>query len=112
MSAITREECSRVLGYVLTLNSFLTRNSALLCCTGEANALSAERRSLEALKALVAHSCQVLGLWRVLCEHSVPEVLRSLPSPIREQLVAARFKHLICAGQQLCSALINAIINQ
>jgi len=28
-----------------------------------------EKRSLDSLKMFVAHTCEVLGMWRILCEH-------------------------------------------
>jgi nuclear pore complex protein Nup155 len=42
-----------------------------------------EKHSLDALKAFVAHTCEVLGMWRVLCEHQFHVVADTL-TKVRE----------------------------
>jgi nuclear pore complex protein Nup155 len=42
-----------------------------------------EKRSLDALKVFVAHTCEVLGMWRILCEHQF-HVVADVLSKVRE----------------------------
>jgi nuclear pore complex protein Nup155 len=37
-----------------------------------------EKRSLDSLKAFMAHACEVLGMWRILCEHQFHVIVNVL----------------------------------
>lgn len=38
-----------------------------------------EKHSLDALSMLVDHSCQVLGLWKIMCEHQFHVITDTMP---------------------------------
>lgn len=41
-----------------------------------------ERNSLDALKVFVTHTCEVLGLWKILCENQLNNIVNSLSKVI------------------------------
>ncbi|PSN41988.1 Nuclear pore complex protein 155 [Blattella germanica] len=71
-----------------------------------------EKRSLDSLKAFVAHTCEVLGMWRILCEHQFHIIASVLAKELQNQLQQMTFRNLILEGHELCSALISSLINR
>ena len=70
-----------------------------------------ERHSLVLLQQLLSQSLQVLGLWRVVCDHQCHAVVKLL-SPDEQNLIRGiYFRDLILslAGRELCSRLIQVI---
>jgi hypothetical protein len=57
-----------------------------------------EKRSLDALKAFVAHTCEVLGMWRILCEHQF-HVIADMLSKVRQQRGGEGSEHVQCAAR-------------
>jgi len=37
-----------------------------------------ERNSLDALKVFITHACEVLGLWKILCENQLNNIVNAL----------------------------------
>ncbi|KAJ1526290.1 hypothetical protein ONE63_009443 [Megalurothrips usitatus] len=70
-----------------------------------------EKRSLDALKTFLAHTCEVLGLWKVLSDHQFHNLAQGLLPDDQSQLSVMTFRDLILVGQHLCSALITSLIN-
>jgi hypothetical protein len=60
-----------------------------------------EKHSLDALKVFVAHTCEVLGMWRILCEHQFHVIADTL-SKVRE-LNRSMYSHIqnVSAGEWL-----------
>uniref|UniRef100_A0A8D8PSS0 Nuclear pore complex protein Nup155 n=4 Tax=Cacopsylla melanoneura TaxID=428564 RepID=A0A8D8PSS0_9HEMI len=72
-----------------------------------------ERRSLEALKMFIGHACQVLGFWRILCEHHFPNIASFLTDEQKSHLLSMTFQQLISTpgNQDVCSVLMNHLLN-
>lgn len=70
-----------------------------------------ERQSLDALKIFVAHACEVLSLWKILCEHQIHLLIASMNIECQNALANTTFKDLILFGHDVCSALIVSLIN-
>ncbi|XP_033607158.1 nuclear pore complex protein Nup155 isoform X2 [Cryptotermes secundus] len=71
-----------------------------------------EKHSLDALKAFVAHTCEVLGMWRILCEHQFHVIADTLSKDLQNQLQQMNFRNLVLEGQDVCSVLISSLINR
>ncbi|KAK9508420.1 hypothetical protein O3M35_005984 [Rhynocoris fuscipes] len=74
-------------------------------------AISQEKASLDGLKSLVDHTAQVLGLWKILCEHQLHILTLDLSKEHKEQLQLFKFRELILYGRELCGVLIARLIN-
>lgn len=37
-----------------------------------------ERNSLDALKIFITHACEILGLWKILCENQLQNIVNCL----------------------------------
>lgn len=76
-------------------------------------ALLKERQSLLFLQQLVSHCQQVIGLWKVVCDHQVHVVAQKLGQDEQNILRGMYFRDLILsnAGKELSSRLVQAIIN-
>lgn len=70
-----------------------------------------ERQSLDALRTFVTQSCEILGLWKILCEHQIHLLISSLPKEQQNALMNTTFRELFLFGHDLCSALIISLIN-
>ncbi|KAF4518377.1 hypothetical protein B566_EDAN007105 [Ephemera danica] len=70
-----------------------------------------ERRSLIALRQLTGHALEVLGLWRVLCEHQFHVLAGKLSAEQRSRLCGISFKELILSGTELCLTLITTLVS-
>lgn len=71
-----------------------------------------EKRSLDSLKMFVTHTCEVLGMWRILCEHQFHVIADVLSKDLQNQLQQMTFRNLILEGHDICSALISSLINR
>ncbi|XP_039282164.1 nuclear pore complex protein Nup155 [Nilaparvata lugens] len=127
-SSVLGEEIAVVTSHLLALRSFLERNTqfASSCANMNASAFDSmtwgqrsrlqeaqlmEKSSLDALRMLVDHAAQVLGLWRVMCDHQFHVIADALPREQQEHMTVATFRDLILAGQELCDSLIDKLIN-
>lgn len=70
-----------------------------------------ERQSLDALKTFVCHCCQIIGLWRILCEHQFHSLIGALPENQQQVLQNTAFKELFLYRQDVCSMLITTLVN-
>lgn len=70
-----------------------------------------ERKSLNSLKLFIGHCCQILGLWRILCEHQFHILIGSLPDSQQHILQNTTFKDLFLYGQDICSVLITTLVD-
>lgn len=70
-----------------------------------------ERQSLDALKLFIFHCCQILGLWRILCEHQFHLLISQLPEQQQTILQNTTFKDLFLYRQDICPTLISTLIN-
>ncbi|XP_066259213.1 nuclear pore complex protein Nup155 [Euwallacea similis] len=74
------------------------------------NAQLEERQSLDALKTFVCHCCQIMGLWRILCDHQFHDLVGSLPENQQQILQGTTFKELFLYRQDICTILINTLV--
>ena len=70
-----------------------------------------ERISLNSLKLFVCHCCQIMGLWRILCEHQFHVLIGTLPDNYQTMLQDTTFKDLFLYGQDICSLLITTLVD-
>ncbi|EAA12437.4 AGAP007999-PA, partial [Anopheles gambiae str. PEST] len=78
-------------------------------CTEEA--LLEERKSLEALVRLIKQACEVVGLWKVICEHQCHLLVGKLTKEEQSILQACTFRDLILSRIDVCGLLIVTLIN-
>lgn len=96
-STITSEDCIQIQNNLNALHNFLKMNTQLCSSYTAPNQQSTtlnstalnqslasptvqdaqveERQSLEALKMFVCHCCQIVGLWRILCDHQFHDLV-------------------------------------
>ncbi|XP_035916028.1 nuclear pore complex protein Nup154 [Anopheles stephensi] len=78
-------------------------------CTEEA--LVEERKSLEALVRLIKQACEVIGLWKVICEHQCHLLVGKLTKEEQSVLQGCTFRDLILSRIDVCGLLIVTLIN-
>ncbi|XP_044758799.1 nuclear pore complex protein Nup155 [Coccinella septempunctata] len=128
-STVDGEQVGMVLNNLMALHNFLLMNTQLCVCgpTQSQNismnntmvrssytiqdAQLEERQSLDSLKMMVCHCCQVLGLWKILCEHQLHDLIASMQENHQKMLENTTFKDLCLQGQEMCSALITSLVN-
>ncbi|GJQ73093.1 Nup154 [Trypoxylus dichotomus] len=69
-----------------------------------------EKHSLDAFKVFINHCCQVIGLWKILCEHQFHMLIDELHDSQKQILQNTTFKDLLLYGKDLCSLLITKLI--
>lgn len=57
------------------------------------------------------HTCEVLALWKILCEHQFHLLFMALPPKEQEDLAAYTFRDLILSRGEICALLIASLIN-
>ncbi|XP_018320831.1 nuclear pore complex protein Nup154 [Agrilus planipennis] len=136
-SALPIEECVVIIGHLSALSTFLHKNTQLsvILTSGISDMINQsnltktppkvsfkanqstqdlqleERQSLSAFKTFVNHSCQVLGLWNILCEHQFHELISSLPETHQHVMQTMCFKDFILYAGEIYVELINSLIN-
>lgn len=70
-----------------------------------------EKRSLDALSRFIKHTCEVMALWKILCEHQFHVLIGALPKEQQSVLVNCTFRDLILLRADTCFQLIIALIN-
>ncbi|XP_043495408.1 nuclear pore complex protein Nup155 isoform X2 [Polistes fuscatus] len=70
-----------------------------------------ERNSLDALKVFITHACEVLGLWEILCENQLNNIINCLSKDQISQFSTATFRDLILIGHEISSLLIIHLID-
>lgn len=133
VSSVVGDEVAIVAGQLLALRSFLEKNiqissaapsSLSFCNTVDTPPSSIqpqrsrlqevqlqEKRSLDALKVFVDHASQVLGFWKIMCEHQFHVITSTLNQDEQSHMLTVTFRDLITVEQELCSILINKLIN-
>lgn len=76
----------------------------------QAEAASREWASLSQLLQLVTHTAELLGLWKVLCDHQFRAVSAAFPPDLRDQLRNATLRELVLADRQLPAGLAAALV--
>ncbi|XP_052892720.1 nuclear pore complex protein Nup154 isoform X2 [Anopheles moucheti] len=78
-------------------------------CTEEA--LAEEKKSLQALVRLIKQTCEVVGLWKVICEHQCHLLVGKLTKDEQVVLQACTFRDLVLTRSDVCGLLIVTLIN-
>ncbi|XP_071451396.1 nuclear pore complex protein Nup154 [Hetaerina americana] len=87
------------------------QSGQMMTSGGCVNVQSVERNSLEALRILLCLCCEVLGLWKVLCLHHLHGIASILSPEQQNILCQLTFRDMVLNGQELCSILIENLIN-
>lgn len=74
-------------------------------------AFSEEKKSLEALVGFIKYVCEVIALWKILCEHQIHVLMDQFPMDQRQLIESCSFRDLIIVRTDLCAFLIVSIIN-
>lgn len=61
--------------------------------------------------SLSEHACEVLALWKILCEHQFHLLFATLPQEEQSALSAYTFRDLILTRDDSCGHLIVSLIN-
>ncbi|CAB3359481.1 Hypothetical predicted protein [Cloeon dipterum] len=106
------ELVAAVCTYLEAVAAFLRRNLHLMVRNNqnETFADNEEKKSLEALKQLVFQTLEVLGLWRIVCEHQLHVLAPQLSADLQTQLTKTTFKELLMCGQDVCGGLLVGLI--
>ncbi|XP_075151882.1 nuclear pore complex protein Nup154 isoform X2 [Haematobia irritans] len=70
-----------------------------------------EKRSMAALIQFIKHTCEVIALWKVLCEHQFHLLASQLLRDHQSALLSSTFRDLILSRSDLCAMLIVQLIN-
>ncbi|XP_072403168.1 nuclear pore complex protein Nup154 [Diabrotica undecimpunctata] len=132
-STVSSDDCIFILNNLTALHNFLARNTQLSTVSKNQNqfqnttlnntslnmtrmnhtvqdAQMEEKASLNSFKILVSLCCQILGLWRILCEHQFHSLVASLTENEQQILVNTTFKDLFLYRHDICSSLISALV--
>ncbi|XP_008546864.1 nuclear pore complex protein Nup155 [Microplitis demolitor] len=125
-SSISSIQVGWILGHLQALRAFLNKNTHISkhqsisrnITEGFDGSLAQyqepmveERNSLDALKIFIAHACEVLGLWKILCENQLHNIVSSLSKDQINQFSTATFRDLILIGHEISSLLILHLID-
>ncbi|XP_064486924.1 nuclear pore complex protein Nup155-like [Ornithodoros turicata] len=137
VSGVSAEDLGEYISSLMAFKKFLEENLSLLCSPhgdggmstasrnvaqeaqlqeqlrkrANAEAVAHERTSLLQLQQLVSHTCEVLGLWRVLCDHQFRTVASCLAPDARERLRAGlTLRDLLLVDRSLTSALAGSLV--
>ncbi|XP_012137924.1 nuclear pore complex protein Nup154 [Megachile rotundata] len=126
-STISTRQVSWILGLLQALRSFLNKNTHITKQHGTTRSISdgfettmgshyqepivEERNSLAALKIFIIHACEVLELWRILCENNLNNIVNCLSKDQVNQFSTATFRDLILIGHEISSLLIIHLID-
>ncbi|XP_048522615.1 nuclear pore complex protein Nup154 [Dendroctonus ponderosae] len=131
-SSIAVEDCLQIQSNLNALHNFLKLNTQLssaVTTTHQAALYSSpalnftvanptqqdaqleEKQSLDALKTFVCHCCQIVGLWRILCDHQLHNLVGALPENQQQILQNTTFKELFLYRRDICNILINTLVD-
>lgn len=139
-STINSDDCSEVMNDLHAIKSFLEINSVSHLSANSArmnginastfvtamsfnqqqqtasrksaeDALVEEKKSLDALNRFIRHTAEVVGLWKIMCEHQFNILLSQLPKDLLNILSACTFRDLIMSRIDICAQLIVILIN-
>lgn len=74
-------------------------------------AFAEEKKSIDALFNFMKYVCEVVALWKIVCEHQLHVLLTQLSIEQRQMLESCTFRDLILIRADLCASLIVTIIN-
>ncbi|KAL0121289.1 hypothetical protein PUN28_008744 [Cardiocondyla obscurior] len=126
-STVPATQIAWILGYLQALKSFLNKNTNITKQQNTSRSLTdgfettiqshfqepivEERNSLDALKVFITHACEVLGLWKILCENQLNNIVNCLSKDQISQFSTATFRDLILIGHEISSLLIVHLID-
>ncbi|XP_029032284.1 nuclear pore complex protein Nup154 [Osmia bicornis bicornis] len=126
-STITTRQVSWILGLLQALRSFLNKNTHITkqhsttrnipdgfettIASHYQEPIVEERNSLAALKIFITHACEVLELWKILCENNLNNIVNCLSKDQINQFSTATFRDLILIGHEISSLLIIHLID-
>lgn len=74
-------------------------------------ALFEEKKSLDALVSFMKYVCEIINLWKILCEHQLHLLVTSLSMEHRQMIENCNFRDVILSRNDLCAVLILTIVN-
>ncbi|XP_077271412.1 nuclear pore complex protein Nup154 isoform X2 [Temnothorax americanus] len=126
-STVPATQIAWILSHLQALRSFLNKNTHITkqqsTSRGITNGFETtirshfqepiveERNSLDALKVFITHACEVLGLWKILCENQLNNIVNCLSKDQITQFSTATFRDLILIGHEISSLLIVHLID-
>ncbi|OAD62095.1 hypothetical protein WN48_07748 [Eufriesea mexicana] len=125
-STISTRQISWILSLLQALRSFLNKNTHITKQHGTTRTTDGfetsisghyqepiveERNSLAALKIFITHACEVLELWKILCENHLNNIVNCLSKDQINQFSTATFRDLILIGHEISSLLIIHLID-
>ncbi|XP_055712815.1 nuclear pore complex protein Nup154-like isoform X2 [Phlebotomus papatasi] len=137
-SSITLQDCGQILSDLYAIKAFLAANSnaSTVCTQSQSIAQSStgfyqylpannlrrpnnmaedakleEKKSLDALTRFIRHTCEVVALWKLICEHQFHILIGGLSREQQNILAACTFRDLILCRPDTCSQLIIVLIN-
>ncbi|KAG9437559.1 nuclear pore complex protein [Apis mellifera carnica] len=125
-STISTRQVSWILSLLQALRSFLNKNTHITKQHGTNKTTDGfettirshcqepiveERNSLAALKIFITHACEVLELWKILCENHLNNIVNCLSKDQINQFSTATFRDLILIGHEISSLLIIHLID-
>ncbi|XP_020280588.1 nuclear pore complex protein Nup155 [Pseudomyrmex gracilis] len=127
-STVPATQIAWILGHLQSLRSFLNKNTHITkqqstssrgITDGFETSIQShfqepiveERNSLDALKVFITHACEVLGLWKILCENQLNNIVSCLSKDQITHFSTATFRDLILIGREISSLLIVHLID-
>ncbi|XP_014228329.1 nuclear pore complex protein Nup154 [Trichogramma pretiosum] len=127
-STVNSTQVGWILGHLQALRSFLNKNTHISKSHGGMRNVNdgfdnttiasqyqepivEERNSLDALKIFITHACEILGLWKILCENQLHNIVSCLSKDQVSQFMTATFRDLILIGHEISSLLIIHLID-
>ncbi|XP_003693542.1 nuclear pore complex protein Nup154 isoform X1 [Apis florea] len=125
-STISTRQVSWILSLLQALRSFLNKNTHITKQHSTSRTTDGfettirshcqepiveERNSLAALKIFITHACEVLELWKILCENHLNNIVNCLSKDQINQFSTATFRDLILIGHEISSLLIIHLID-
>ncbi|KAJ8681583.1 hypothetical protein QAD02_017375 [Eretmocerus hayati] len=127
LSTVNANQIGWILGHLQALRSFLNRNTHISKPNSMVRNITdgfdstivsqfqepivEERNSLDALKIFITHACEILGLWKVLCENQLHNIISCLSKDQVNQFATATFRDLVLIGHEISSLLIIHLID-
>jgi nuclear pore complex protein Nup155 len=127
-SSVSSDELGWIMAQLLDLKNFFEKQAQMLINPGSESqyqqqqqqqqplqdAYLRERQSLLFLQQLLSQTLQVLGLWRVVCDHQCHAVVGMLSTDEQNLIKGIYFRDLILSlpGRELCGRLIQVILIQ
>lgn len=104
----TQSNISNGYGHVLSSHNQLTPHDQRNVTE---KAQNEEKQSMSALYQLVKHICEIMSLWKIVCEHQFQVLASQLPKEEQTTLSSCTFRDLTLTRTESCALLIAALIN-